>query len=195
MKKRILFWILALAWAGCPAGLLAQTPAGRQPGTIITDDVMMLNTPARGIEALACCPYPASQNIEIAPGAQCRIDWSAARQYGRDTLRLLQLEILKGKGSVAQFTLSLKPRPRPMLLQCMKGFGCEGEWEAYPWKSPQGNFLEHTRFRFRVVPEGGQYLRVENLDEKTPITLRVNPCGGAAADSKRPKPEGRQPKH
>ncbi|MCC6459483.1 MAG: hypothetical protein IT260_03365 [Saprospiraceae bacterium] len=183
MKKRTLFWILALAWASRPSGLPAQQPAARQAGTIITDDVMMLTTAARGLEPLACCPYPAGQTYSIAPGAQCRVDWSAARQYGRDTLRLLQLEIVKGKAPVAQFTLSLKPRAKPMLLQCMKGFGCEGVWEAYPWKSPKGNYLEHTLHLFRVVPVGGAYLRVENLDEKTPITVRVNPCAGPATKS------------
>ena len=63
-----------------------------------------------------------------------------------------------------------------MAMQCMKGLGCEGVWEAYPWKSPNGNYLEHPQHKFRVTPGGAGFFTVQNLDDKIPISIRVNPC-------------------
>lgn len=177
MKKIAL--LFALAWAPLfPYRVLAQQKTASTPPAhrIITDDVMMLTTPAAGLETLACCPYPRTRTVNVAAGRRAQIDWTDARRYGRDTLRVIRLEIVKADVPVAQFTLTLKPRQKPMTMQCMKGFGCTGVWEAYPWKSPNGNYLEHPQHKFRVVPGGVAFFTVQNLDDKVPITVRVNPC-------------------
>ncbi len=175
MKKYSFLFALVSALLFPLQGLAQQEsePASRR---IIIDDVMMLTTAAVGLETLACCPYPRTRTINVAAGRQTRIDWADGRHYGRDTLRVIRLEILKDKALVAQFTLTLKPRQKPMVMQCMKGFGCAGAWEAYPWKSPNGNYLEHPQHKFRVTPGGASFFTVQNLDNKIPITIRVNPC-------------------
>ncbi len=176
MKKNAL--LLTLTWASLLPlhGQAPQTPAPVPAHRIITDDVMMLTTSAAGLETLACCPYPRAWAVTVAAGRQARIDWADGRRYGRDTLRVIRIEIVKANMPVAQFTLTLKPRQKPMAMQCMKGFGCEGVWEAYPWKSPNGNYLEHPQHKFRVTPGGAAFFTVQNLDDKVPFTVRVNPC-------------------
>ncbi|GEM_PF-1328697 len=143
---------------------------------IIIDDIMMLSTAAKGVEPLACCPFPGTRDAVVAAGKSVQIPWKYAKVWGRDTLRIIQLEVVKAGTVVAQFTLTLKPTQKPMVMQCMKGFGCVGTWEAYPWKAPRGNYLEHTTHKFRVTPNNTNYLTVLNLDAETPITVRVNPC-------------------
>lgn len=166
-----LLWVLLFPFRG-----VAQQKSEPASLRIITDDVMMLTTAAVGLEALACCPYPRTRTINVAAGRQTRIDWADGRRFGRDTLRVIRLEIVKDKAPVAQFTLTLKPRQKPMVMQCMKGFGCAGAWEVYPWKSPDGNYLEHPQHKFRVTPGGATFFTVQNLDDKVPITVRINPC-------------------
>ena len=166
-----LLWVLLFPFRG-----VAQQKSEPALQRIITDDVMMLSSAAVGLEALACCPYPRTRTINVAAGRQTRIDWADGRRLGRDTLRVIRLEIVKDKAPVAQFTLTLKPRQKPMVMQCMKGFGCAGAWEAYPWKSPNGNYLEHPQHKFRVTPGGAAFFTVQNLDDKIPISIRVNPC-------------------
>lgn len=186
MRKTVL--LIALAWAvllPCRVGAQQKAAIPISKSTIITDDVMMLTTPAVGLEALACCPYPASRALTAPAGWSVQIDWALAKHFGADTLQVLQLEIVKGNAAVAQFTLTFKPRQKPMTMQCMKGFGCEGVWEAYPWKSPNGNYLEHPQHKFRVTPGGAAFFTVQNLDDTAPITVRVNPCGTPALKKER----------
>ena len=172
----------ALAAAALCAALLPtvaiaqQKDAPQKTRGIIVDEIMMLATPAKGVEPLACCPYKSNRSEDLAPGKSCQVTWKEGKTFGRDTLRLVRLEIVKGGATVAQFTVTLKPQQEPMVMQCMKGFGCTGTWEAFPWKSPKGNYLEHTTHKFRLTPNNATYFTVQNLDDKTPITVKVNPC-------------------
>lgn len=142
---------------------------------IITDDVMMLDAPLRGAEQQACCPYPSGRSIDVGAGRHTRIAWQEGKSAG-DTLRLIRLEIRKAGVSIAQLTLSLRTGSKTIVMQCMKGFGCEKGWEAYPWKSKNGNFLEHPTHRFRIVPDGAAHFRIQNLDESVALSVQVNPC-------------------
>lgn len=54
----------------------------------------MLTTAAGGLEPLACCPFPGGRSATVKAGGQCRVDWSEARHFGRDTL---SLEIAPGQ--------------------------------------------------------------------------------------------------
>jgi len=101
MKKNAL--LLTLTWASLLPlhGQAPQTPAPVPAHRIITDDVMMLTTAAAGLEALACCPYPRTRTVQVAAGSQARIDWADGRRYGRDTLWVIRIEIVKADVLVA----------------------------------------------------------------------------------------------
>ncbi len=181
MSNHPFSWAVAVAavfsiWLAPAAALAQQKERPQNKEGIIVDEIMMLTTAAKGAEPLACCPYVRTRADTLAPGKSCRVNWKEGKTFGRDTLRLVRLEIMKGGASVAKFTVTLKPQQKPMAMQCMKGFGCTGTWEAFPWKSPKGNYLEHTTHKFRLTPNNATYFTVQNLDDKTPITVKVNPC-------------------
>lgn len=163
-------------WLAPSVALAQQKDAPQKTTGIIIDEIMMMTTAAKGAERLACCPYAHTRVDSVAPGKSCRVNWSDGKTFGRDTLRLVRLEVIKGGVSVAQFTVSLQPQQKPMVMQCMKGFGCTGSWEAYPWKSAKGNYLEQTTHKFRLTPNTSSYFTIQNLDNKLPITVKVNPC-------------------
>jgi hypothetical protein len=170
-----LFLLPLLAAAQTKTPPKAQGKPAAPKEIIITDDVMMLDAPLRGAEQHACCPYPSGRNIEVGAGRHERIAWQEGKSAG-DTLRLIRLEIRKAGAIVAQLTLSLRSGSKKIVMQCMKGFGCEKGWEAYPWKSKDGNFLEHPTHRFRIAPDGADHFRIQNLDESVALSVRVNPC-------------------
>lgn len=170
------FSMILLASLNMAAQQKAQHKPSPQKDIIITDDVMMLSTPATGAERMACCPYPSGRSVSIAAGQNASIAWKEGKIAAGDTLRLVRLEIRKNGTAIAQLTLTLKPKTKPAAMQCMKGFGCENRWEAYPWKSSAGNFLEHPAHKFRLTPKGTSHFIIQNLDDKTPLTVVVNPC-------------------
>lgn len=147
-----------------------------QKEIIITDDVMMLDAPLRGAEQQACCPYPSRRNIDVGANQSTRIAWQEGKSIPGDSIRFIRLEIRKAGVSIAQLTLSLRTGGKTAIMQCMKGFGCEKSWEAYPWKSKTGNFLEHPTHHFRIIPDGATHFRIQNLDEKTALNVLINPC-------------------
>jgi hypothetical protein len=170
---------LLLLFMGCmPAQLSAQQePTAKKGGVIIgTDDIMMYNSAARGAEPFACCPFTSTRTFKIKPGMSAQVNWTEAKRLGRDTIRIIRIEISKINNPETQFTLALHPKAQPAFLECMSGFGCEGEWEPYPWKSPDGNFLEHTNLQFKLTPNNLSYFTIYNLDTSSPILVRINPC-------------------
>lgn len=170
---------LLFTMMGCFPALLSaqQEPTAKKSGVIIgTDDIMMYNSAARGAEPFACCPFASTRMFKIKPGMSAQVNWTDAKRLGRDTIRIIRIEISKGNNLETQFTLALHPKAQPAFLQCMGGFGCEGEWEVYPWKSPEGNFLEQTNLQFKLVPDNLSYFTIYNQDASLPMLVRINPC-------------------
>lgn len=143
---------------------------------IITDDVLMLTVPASGLESIACNDFATSRSISLPANKTQSISWDDAKSLANDTLKIIRLEMLTDTGSVAQFTMTLRPlNGKPSEIQCMKGFGCTGTWEHFPWVVPGENFLDQTVFKFKVIPVGVESFTVENYNTNKSLTLRVNP--------------------
>lgn len=143
---------------------------------IITDDILMLTTPAIGLETEACTDFSASRSLSVTPQNTQRVAWSEGKALSGDTLKIIRLEVLRDTGSVAKFTMTLRPiAGAPSEIQCMKGFGCDGKWVNFPWKSPEGNFLNHTVHKFKVVPQGVSDFTIENYNTGETLVVKVNP--------------------
>jgi len=144
---------------------------------IITDDVLMLSIPAPGLESAACADFASNRSISLPASNIQSISWSEAKSLANDTLKIIRLEVLSDTGSVAKFTMTLRPLSgRPSEIQCMKGFGCTGTWEHFPWIAPGQNFLDQTVFKFKVKPVGIGSFTVENYNADKALTVRVNPA-------------------
>ncbi len=143
---------------------------------IVTDDVLMLTRPAVGLEPVACTDFPMNHSFSLAASDTESISWSEAKSLANDTLKIIRLEILSDTGSVARFTMTLRPLSgKPSEIQCMKGFGCTGTWEHFPWVVPGENLLDQTVFKFKVKPEGIEHFTIENYNADKALMVRVNP--------------------
>ncbi len=143
---------------------------------IVSDDVLMLTVPATGIEVAACADFAANRSFELPASNTRSVNWTEAKSLANDTLKIIRLEILSDTGSVAQFTMTLRPLSgKPSEIQCMKGFGCTAPWEHFPWIAPGQNFLDQTVFKFKVKPVGISSFTVENYNTDKALTVRVNP--------------------
>lgn len=143
---------------------------------IVTDDVLMLTVPATGLELAACDDFASSRSIDLPASNTRTVNWSEARSLANDTLKIIRLEFLSDTGSVAKFTMTLRPLSgKPSEIQCMKGFGCTGTWESFPWVVPGENYLDQTVFKFKVKPVGSSAFTVENYNTDKALTVRVNP--------------------
>lgn len=143
---------------------------------IITDDVLMLTVPAIGLEAMACENFSSDRSFSLPAVNTQSVNWSEAKSLPNDTLKIIRLEILSDTGSVAKFTMTLRPlNGKPSEIQCMKGFGCAAPWEHFPWVVPGQNFLDQTVFKFKVKPVGIGSFTVENYNTNKALTVRVNP--------------------
>lgn len=156
--------------------LLLFSNCSKKSDFIITDDILMLTVPAVGVEAEACTDFASSRSLSIAPQSAQTVSWSEGKTLSGDTLKIMRLEILRDTGSVAKFTMTLRPLSgTPSEIQCMKSFGCEGKWETFPWKSPEGNFLNHTVHKFKVIPNGISNFSIENNNTGETLRVLVNP--------------------
>ncbi len=143
---------------------------------IVTDDVLMLNRVAEGLESTACAAFPTNRSFDLPAANTQTVNWSEAKSLPNDTLKIIRLEILSDTGSVAKFTMTLRPLTgRPSEIQCMKGFGCTVPWVNFPWIAPGENFLDQTVFKFRVRPVGSTRFNVENYNTNKALTVRINP--------------------
>jgi hypothetical protein len=143
---------------------------------IITDDVLMLTVPAPGLEAEACDDFASSRAFDLPASNTRTVNWSEAKSLANDTLKIIRLEILSDTGSVVKFTMTLRPLSgKPSEIQCMKGFGCTGVWESFPWVVPGQNLLDQTVYKFKVVPTGVDAFNFENYNTDKSLTVRVNP--------------------
>jgi hypothetical protein len=141
-----------------------------------SDDVLMLTTPASGVESRACANFASSRNFALMSADSQLVAWSEGRSLEGDTLQILRFEVQRDTGIIAQFTLTFRPREgQASEMQCMKGFGCTPPWVHFPWKSPSGNFLDQTQFQFKVFPRGRNGVSFQNYHPSVPITVRVNP--------------------
>jgi len=144
---------------------------------IVTDDVLMLNRVAAGLESEACTNFPTARAFSITASNTQSVPWSDAKSLANDTLKMVRLEILSDTGSVAKFTMTLRPLVgKPSEIQCMKGFGCDGIWESFPWIVPGANFLDQTVFKFKVKPVGIGSFTIENYNTDKTLMVRVNPA-------------------
>lgn len=143
---------------------------------IVTDDVLMLSRPAEGVERDACEAFSSQRTFNLPASGKETVNWSEGKSLPNDTLKIIRLEILSDAGSVVQFTMTLRPLSgKPSEIQCMKGFGCTPPWEHFPWIAPGENFLDHTVFKFRVIPTSVNTFDIENYNTDKPLTVRVNP--------------------
>jgi hypothetical protein len=158
--------------------LLALTACDKKsPGFIGSDDVIMLTTPASGVESFACADFVSSRSFGLMSADSQMVAWAEGRSLPDDTLRIVRFEVRRDTGVVAQFTLTFRPREgQASEVQCMKGFGCTPPWAHFPWKSPDGDFLDHTTLKFRVVPRGSNGVSFQNYHPSVPITVQVNPA-------------------
>jgi hypothetical protein len=147
------------------------------PIIIVVDDVIMLSVPAIGLEGIACTNFPNSRSGGIAPNDSLIVNWSEGKSLPNDTLKIIRLEILRDTGSVAKFTMTLRPlSEKPSEIQCMKGFGCDGgAWENFPWIAPGSKFLDQTVQKFRVIPRGKDRFTIENYNVSGNLMVKVNP--------------------
>ncbi len=144
---------------------------------IITDDVLMLTVPATGLETEACDNFASDRSFSLPASDTKSVNWSEAKSLANDTLKIIRLEIMSDTGSVAKFTMTLRPLSgKPSEIQCMKGFGCTSPWESFPWVVPGQNFLDQTVFKFKVKPVGTGSFTVENYNTDKALTVRVNPA-------------------
>jgi hypothetical protein len=156
--------------------LLALCHCDRDDGIIVTDDVLMLTVPATGLESAACANFPANDFVDLPAGDTVSVSWASGKSLPNDTLKIMRLEFRNDTGIVVQFTMTLRPKSgQPSEIQCMKGFGCDGPWAYFPWKSPDGNFLDHSVFKFRVLPRGASRFTVENYNADKSLQLFLNP--------------------
>lgn len=143
---------------------------------IITDDVLMLTVPATGLEPEACTAFPSQRSFGIPASTNRSVQWDEGKSLTNDTIKIIRLEVLSDTGSVAKFTMTLRPlNDKPSEIQCMKGFGCTGAWEHFPWVAPGGAFLDQTVFKFRVRPVGKSSFTIENYNTDKTLTIQVNP--------------------
>jgi hypothetical protein len=143
---------------------------------IVTDDVLMLNRVAVGLESTACANFPSNRSFGLPAANTQTVNWTEAKSLPNDTLKIIRLEVLSDTGSVAKFTMTLRPLSgKPSEIQCMKGFGCTTPWVNFPWIAPGENFLDQTVFKFRVKPVGSTRFTVENYNTDKALTVRVNP--------------------
>lgn len=157
--------------------LLTRCDNDSQDFVIGSDDVLMLTTPAAGVEDRACANFDKTRTFVLAPQDSQFVSWSEGRSLPDDTLQILRFEVLRDTGSISKFTLTFRPlKDRPNEVQCMKGFGCTPPWEHFPWKSPAGEFLDQTVFKYKVIPRGRTGVSFQNYHPGTPITVRVNPA-------------------
>ncbi len=156
--------------------LLNLQNCGKGDTIIVTDDVLMLTIPAPGLESEACKDFAASRSINLPATNTQSVSWNEAKSLANDTLKIIRLEIQSDTGTVAQFTMTLRPRTdKPSEIQCMKGFGCTGPWEHFPWIAPGENFLDQTVFKFRVKPVGTSSFTIENYNTDKALMVKVNP--------------------
>lgn len=143
---------------------------------IVTDDVLMLTVPASGLETAACDNFATDRSFSLPATNTQSVNWNEAKSLANDTLKIIRLEILSDTGVVAQFTMTLRPLSgKPSEIQCMKGFGCTGAWEHFPWIAPGQNFLDQTVFKFKVKPVGIERFTIENYNTNLGLIVRVNP--------------------
>lgn len=143
---------------------------------IVTDDILMLNKPAAGVERDACETFPSQRTFSLPASGKQNVDWSEGKSLPQDTLKIIRLDIRSDTGSLVQFTMTLRPLSgKPSEIQCMKGFGCTPPWEQFPWIAPGENFLDHTVFKFRVIPTSVSSFTIENYNSDKSLTVRVNP--------------------
>lgn len=143
---------------------------------IITDDILMLTVPAPGLELEACDDFASSRSFDLPAANNRTVQWSEAKSLVNDTLKIIRLDIVSDTGSVAQFTMTLRPLSgKPSEIQCMKGFGCTGVWESFPWVVPGQNLLDQTVLKFKVVPKGVDAFTIENYNTNKTFMVRVNP--------------------
>ena len=143
---------------------------------IVTDDVLMLTRVAAGLETFACGNFTMSRTFNLPASNTQTVQWSEGKSLTNDTLKIIRLEIQSDTGSVAKFTMTLRPlNGKPSEIQCMKGFGCTGTWEHFPWIAPGQNFLDQTVFKFKVKPVGTGSFTIENYNTDKALMVRVNP--------------------
>jgi hypothetical protein len=143
---------------------------------ITSDDVLMMVIPAAGLESAACDNFASSRSFDLMPADSQMVLWTEGRSLANDTIQIIRLEVLRDTGSVLKFTMTFRPRSgQPSEIQCMKGFGCDGPWETFPWKSPTGNFLDHTVQKFKVIPRGKNGFSFQNVNTDGVLQVRVNP--------------------
>ncbi len=141
-----------------------------------SDDVIMLTTPAKDLESFACTDFTNSRTFMLPPADSQLVAWAEGRSLANDTIQIVRFEVLRDTGLVAKFTLTFRPLTgKPSEMQCMKGFGCTPPWEYFPWKSPNGNFLDQTIHKFQVYPRGKNGISVQNRNTTETLTIRVNP--------------------
>lgn len=156
--------------------LLSLENCGKGDTIIVTDDVLMLTVPAAGLETEACEDFAANRSFILPSTNTKSVLWNEAKSLTNDTLKIIRLEVLSDTGSVAQFTMTLRKRSdKPSEIQCMKGFGCTGPWEHFPWVAPGENFLDQTVFKFRVKPVDTNSFTIENYNTDKVLTVNVNP--------------------
>jgi hypothetical protein len=171
---RFLWYILAIP--GMFLSLALQCKKEDEEFIITSDDVLMMVIPASGLESAACADFASSRSFELMPADSQLVNWSEGRSLANDTIQIIRLEVLRDTGSVLKFTMTFRPHTgRPSEIQCMKGFGCDGPWETFPWKSPDGNFLDHTVQKFKVIPRGKKGISFQNFNTDGLLTVRVNP--------------------
>ncbi len=144
---------------------------------IVIDDVIMLNRPAVGLEGVTCANFVNSRSAGVAPSDSLRVEWSEGKSLPNDSIQIIRFEILRDTGSLVKFTMTIRPLSnKPSEIQCMKGFGCDGAaWETFPWISPDGDLLDHTIHKFRVIPRGKNRLSIENYNGAGNLIVKVNP--------------------
>ncbi len=156
--------------------LSLQNCDSKDDSIIITDDVLMLARVATGLESIACTDFASSRTIELPATGTQSVNWSEAKSLPNDTLKIIRLEILSDTGSVAKFTMTLRPLiGTPSEIQCMKGFGCNGAWELFDWIAPGQNFLDQTIFKFKVKPIDIERFTIENYNTDKALVVLVNP--------------------
>jgi hypothetical protein len=162
---------------GFMAIVIAAWCCNRPENIIIgSDDVIMLTTPAQGLESLACADFSSSRSFVLPPADSQLVAWAEGRSLANDAIQSVRFEVLRDTGSVSKFTLTFRPLTgKPSEMQCMKGFGCTAPWEYFPWKSPNGNFLDQTVHKFQVYPRGKNGVSFQNRNATESLTIRVNP--------------------
>ncbi|MBC7776310.1 MAG: hypothetical protein H7246_12820, partial [Phycisphaerae bacterium] len=138
---------------------------------IVNDDILMLTAPASGLESVACDNFASNRSFDIPASNTRSVNWSEAKSLPSDTIKIIRLEILSDTGSVAKFTMTLRPLSnKPSEIQCMKGFGCTPPWVNFPWIVPGQNILDQTVFKFKVKPAGLGSFTIENYNTDKALT-------------------------